>query len=235
MSSIENIVIDIQTGKNAKNELYTAIYKLLYKLCAKYLQYAVSLGWESDDLLSMAWFGVEKAVQDFSPDKEYKFITYLTYHINNSLREFLGNKNTEKVHSILSLDREVCGTDGLTYGETIEDETASDAFDEAEKTDYFNCLYKTLQTLPPEENEVLKSYFWNGETLQHIAANLNKNCSAIVQCKNKGLRRLRNNPKIKECYYEDFAYRYISQSAFNSTWTSSTEWAAIKVMELKAD
>jgi len=235
MSTVEGIVVDIQGGADRKNELYMTIYKYLYQLCKRYLRFASQFGWEFDDLLSAAWFGVERAIKSFEPDKEYKFITYLKYHVNNTVREFLGIRNGKQVYQHYSLDAEIPGTDGLTYGETVEDETTAETFEKAENTDYFNVLYNELEKLKPRQRDAVERYFLNGETLSQIAQTYNVSDNAIQQDKNKGLRELQKSQRLRDCYYEDYAYSHKSLSNFKRTWTSSTEWAALQILEAEKE
>lgn len=231
MSTVEEIVLDIQSGIDRKNELYTAIYKLLYKLCGRYLRFASDFGWEIDDLLSASWFGVERAIKDFELDKGYEFSTYLRHHVNNTIHEFLGIRNGKAVHYHTSLDEEIPGTDEMTYLDTIEDETAADAFEEAEKSVYYSVLLDEVDKLPQMQKDTLKRHFLNNETLNGIATSRNVSRESVRQHERAALRSLRKSKKLRDCYYEDFAYRHVGVTVFNNTWTSSTEWAALKVMQ----
>lgn len=235
MSTVEEVVIDIQNGVNRKNELYGAIYKYLYQLCKRYLRFASQFGWELDDLLSAAWLGVERAINSFDRDKEYKFITYLKYHVNNTVREFLGIRNGKQVYQHYSLDAEISGTDGLTYGETIEDETTAEAFEEAENAVYFSPLHSELEKLKPRQKDAIERYFLKGETLSQIALSYNVSDKMIQQDKNKGLRELRKSQRLRDCYYEDYAYSHKTLTNFKRSWTSSTEWAALQILEAEKE
>lgn len=231
MSTVEEIVIDIQSGTDRKNELYTAIYKWLYKLCGRYLKYASNFGWEIDDLLSASWFGVERAITDFDPDKGYKFSTYLKYRVNTSIQDFLDIRNGKQIHRPLSLDAELPGTDELTLSDTVEDETAADAFEKAEKSVYYSVLLDEVDKLPQIQANTLKRHFLSNETLNGIATSRNVSRESVRQHERAALRTLRKSKKLRNCYYEDFVYRHVGVTVFNNTWTSSTEWAALKVIQ----
>lgn len=206
MSTVEEIVVDIQGGADRKNELYKAIYKFHYKLCKKYLRFASDFGWEFDDLMSAAWFGTERAIKDFDPDKDYKFITY---------------------------DEELPGTEQLTYGDTIEDDGSRLLFENAEKGIYFRVLLEELEKLPQNNKETIKQFYFGNEDITRIADNLKVSKKDVKQYKQKALDELRKNKKIKETYGEEVEFKHTTLAAFRRTWTSSTELAAIRVMESK--
>lgn len=231
MSTVEEIVVDIQGGADRKNELYKAIYKFHYKLCKKYLRFASDFGWEFDDLMSAAWFGTERAINDFDPDKDYKFITYLGYHVVNAIHEFLGIRNGKRLRHNISLDEELPGTEQLTYGDTIEDDGSRLLFENAEKGIYFRVLLEELEKLPQNNRETIKQFYFGNEDITRIADNLKVSKKDVKQYKQKALDELRKNKKIKETYGEEVEFKHTTLAAFRRTWTSSTELAALRIMD----
>lgn len=229
MSTVEELVLLIQKGDNLRNELYSAIYRYLYKLCGKYLRFASLFGWEFNDLLSVAWFGVERAIKDFNPDRGYKFITYLKYHINNSIKEFLGIRGKKQIVSYVSFEEEVPGTENLTFGDTIEDKSTAETLENIENVDYYKDLRNEVEKLLPNTKEVIKQYFFDNYAIADIADNLNISVKEVQGCKNEALNELRKSRCIKN-YREEFAYSYIPLATFNATRTSSTERAALKTI-----
>ena len=231
MSSIEEIVIKIQNGEDLKNELYGRVYKLLYRFCKHYAESAAKLGYDIDDLFSVSWFGVENAIKGYRADKGYKFATYLGYHVKNAIRGFLGYGRAENAQRFISLYEPVRSADNLTLADSLEDVRAAEAFENAENFDYYNALHSEIDKLPQEQKEVIKRRFWGRESMNEIARSKGVSRSAIFQRQGAALRSLRKSPKLKVCYYDEVAYRHIGVKAFNNTWTSSTEWAAIKAFE----
>ena len=231
MSTIEDIVVDIKNGSDRKNELYTAIHKWLYRMCGRYLRFASDFGWEIDDLVSSLWVGVERSIKDFNPDKGYKFITYLKYHVSNTIHEFLGIRNGKPIHRPMSLDAELSEANELTLSDIREDRASADAFEKAEKTDYYFVLYNEIGNLPQIQSDTIKRHFLCNETLSEIASSRNVSRESVRQHERAALKALRNNKKLRDCYHEDFTYRHVSVTAFNNTRTSSTELAVLKTMD----
>lgn len=229
MSSIEEIVIDIQKGIDRKNELYLLIKSFVYQICLKYYPYAKKTGYEFDDLVSCSWFGIEKAIRAFELEKGYKFITYLKFHIRNSIAEFLGFRGSKHLNTI-SLDTPISDTEDLTLGDTLKDETSEELFDKIELNNVGESLWKEVEKLPENERGVISEYYKTNKSYGVIAEDLGVSTERVRQIKQKALRKLRKSPHIREYGAEYFAYRHTTLKAFNTTGTSSTEWAVLKAL-----
>lgn len=232
MSSIEEIVIDIQKGIDRKNELYLLIENYVRKLCLKYYPCAKDIGYEFDDLVSCSWLGIEKAIMDFTPEKGYKFITYLKYHTRNSIAEFLGFRGAKHLDTI-SLDTPIDDTEGLTLGDTVRDEASDEAFNKIEFDVIGESFWKDIEKLSEQEKAVLVGCYKLNKSYGVIAENLGVSNERVRQIKQKALRKLRKSPRIREYGAEYFAYRHTTLKAFNTTGTSSTEWAVLKTLTVE--
>ncbi len=78
----EEMVVLIQQGKSLMGELYMQNKRFIQK-CVKPFQ---SVSNDIDDLMQIAYFGLEKAVRDYKPELEYKFLTFAKFHIINTVR-----------------------------------------------------------------------------------------------------------------------------------------------------
>ncbi len=233
MSSNEELVLRIQRGEDLKNELYQQIYKLVKLICHKY---ALTIDIKSntlEDLYNIAWLGAEKAIQSYNLEKGYKFTTYLRYHIRNAIYEAVGLRGgkLKQEPETISLDMSLGQDDDFKLIETIEDSSARSDLENAEKCDYYDVLYAELGKLPPDTQNVLKEHFLNEKSIAEIADTQKMTTKEVSKLKQLGLRQIRGRKIIRECYYEDYAYRHIGVNTFNNTWTSSTEWATLKIMQ----
>lgn len=231
MSSNEEFVLKIQQGENVKDALFENIYKLLYFFCRSYKAHAEMLGYEIEDLISVSWLGVEKAIESYQPEKGAKFTVYLKYHIKTALSRFFYPKGKKEDITILSLDAPLKNQDSekITLADTLSDEAAAEEFDEAENCDYYDLLISEINRLAPEEIEIIKRHYFESETLTHIAKEKNVSTENIAAKKREALWTLRRSRKLKECYYSDYAYRHISLNEFKHSRTSSTEYAVLQL------
>ncbi len=236
MSSVEEIVLRIKQGEDLKGELYKAIYKLLYHICKRKALYIDDLkGFDIEDLFQSAWIGVERAIKDFDESKGYKFVTYLKFHVKNTINELLGIRNGKKSISALSLDEPLSEDEDICLLDTIEDVKAAEVFDNIEKCDYYDILYSEIDKLPNGEQSVLKRYYFSNESLNDIAESTGGELADIRLYKSRALRHIRKNPKINIYRYDDFICWHVGVESFNNSWTSSVERSVIKLDEFKND
>ena len=235
--SIEELVTEIQAGNTgAKNELWERLHRWVYKLCLKYKLYAEGKGYELDDLISWAWFGVERAISKYTPKKGYKFITITKYHIINTIREGLGLRGHQKEPFTLSLDEPIPNgeDEDTTHLDMLEDESAAVPFEDAEDRAQAEWLWSRVDKLDERRAYVLRAHYKDGAPFIEIGKYLGVAGSRAAQLKNEALRALRKDEELRE-YYNEFAYIHVGVKSFNSTWTSATELAAIKLEELRAE
>lgn len=83
----EKLVQQIQSGiEETMNleQLYLQNRSFIYQQARKYSSYA-----DIDDLMQEAYFGMCEAVKNYRSDKQVKFITYLSYHLQNAFRRYI--------------------------------------------------------------------------------------------------------------------------------------------------
>lgn len=236
--SNEELVLKIKGGAvEYKNQLWKQIRRLVYKLCNRYMQFAYEYcRCDEDDIINTAWFGVERAIYAYDPQKGFKFTSYLSHHIYNTLKELLGIRGRkEPLNGCVSLDEPVKGDNGetedLTMLDTLEDETAPQAF--AVINDRFEneWLWSEVSRLDIQLCETITKHYKYGKSFREIGADGNVSIDCIRQRERKALRQLRQNKVINDYWADMYGYRHIGVGTFNNTWTSSTEWAALKILE----
>lgn len=230
MSSVEDLVIRIQAGEPLKDELYQRIYKLLYLICGRYANYAAKRHYEIDDLVSVAWIGVEKAIQTYQTDKGAKFTFYMEYFTKRTLAAFLGFRKGKPF--VRSLDDPIPGADDLTYGDTIPDPESSIAFEDIEKAvTYGEAVKIALDCLDQAHSDVIIRRFLHNQSFASIAREKNVTIKRIRQIESKALRKIRGNSKLRKFWMGEFYHNFhhVTLSRFNTTWTSTTEQAVLNL------
>ena len=236
--SNEELVLKIKGGAvEYKNQLWKQIRRLVYKLCNRYMQFAYEYCCcDEDDIINTAWFGVERAICAYDAQKGLKFTSYLSHHIYNALKELLGIRGRkEPLNDCVSLDEPVKGEDGetedLTMLDTLEDKTAPQAFAVINDRLENEWLWSEVSRLDVQLCDTITKHYKYGKSFREIGADSNVSIDCIRQREGKALKKLRQNKAINDYWAEMYGYRHIGISTFNNTWTSSTEWAALKIIE----
>ena len=118
----------------------------------------------------------------------------------------------------------------LLPGSANEEE---EILDRIQRKQLCTVLWPMVDSLPDQQPEILRARYQEGRTLKDIAQERGTTLEAIRQQEQKGLRELRKPSKSRQLlpFLEDRLYSKALQGngvgAFQRTWTSSTERAAI--------
>ena len=137
---------------------------------------------------------------------------------------------------IKSIYEDVKGVDNLTVGDTIADDRIDFENDIAaadERRYISQVVGEAINELPEEEKEVIRMSYLEGLPYTTIAQKVDKSVEWVRQLKRKGLRKLRHPRISRRLLDEDIdrrtsSYNHRGISAFNTTWTSSTEQTALQ-------
>ena len=237
----EELAIRVQKQNgNGQAELWDNVKYLVKRIMSKYFSKCESMGIETDDLLQAGYFAMMSAVNDYDPDKGYKFTAYLEFHCRNKAREALGIRTSKKRFPLCGLDDIVPGTEDLKISDIIEDENAALPFEEVVEAVYQAQLRTTLDecldTLPEKERETIKQYYFDGLTLVQIAEKRSVSVEAVRARRNKGLRTLKYSkcarklsPFIERHIITSTAFTRSGFGSFKNTGMSSVEMAAERI------
>lgn len=98
-------------------------------------------------------------------------------------------------------------------------------------------LWREVDSLPGEQPRVLRSLYQEGQTLKQTGDAMGTTLERVRGIKANVLRELRKpRHSRKLCVFlpeivESQAYRHNGVGEFDRTWTSSTEWAALKLLK----
>lgn len=98
-------------------------------------------------------------------------------------------------------------------------------------------LWREVDSLPGEQTCVLRSLYQEGQTLKQTGDAMGTALERVRGIKANALRELRKpRHSRKLCVFlseivESQAYRHNGVGEFDRTWTSSTEWAAFKLLK----
>lgn len=133
---------------------------------------------------------------------------------------------------IKSIYEKVKGVDNLTVGDTIPDNRI-DFENTIAAADERACVRAVVEELPEAEKEIIKLSYFEGLPYSVIAQQIDKSVEWVRQLKRKGLRKLRHPRISRRLLDEDIDrrtlfYNHRGVSAFNTTWTSSTEQTVLQ-------
>ncbi len=235
---MQELVLAARNGApDAMTALWEAVKRLAFRIANQYRNAAaLCSGVDTDDLAQCAALGVMEALRGYTPDKG-AFTTYLEYHVHNACRECLGLKGRERRehYSSVSLDTPIGGdAQDLTIGDTIPDEYAALAFEDAENAHDNQLLRKALDTaldrLPYGMRDTIRLHDLDGLTLQEAADRQGVHRNTAQQWRRTGFNRLRKRQDLRSLYIPNY-HRHKGLAAFKSSWSSVVEDIAIKNVE----
>lgn len=252
-TSNEKLAIAIKNGdKSLVTQLWLNIEKLVALQARKYFgrneARCTSFGVTVEDLTQEGFFAIQKAIDAYEAESEYKFTTYLHYHLLTQFEE-LAHKRTSKqkkhITCMQSLDAGFTLNDDSaeqTLADSLVDENASQSFTHIEDEDYIKSLHDSLEiclsSLPAQDGELVRDMYYRNKQLAQIAS-MHKLPETTVRSRmDSSYRRLRTGKNLVrlKTYRDDIISRYTYHGGFTD-WkhrgSSSTEFI-IEKLESKA-
>lgn len=152
-------------------------------------------------------------------------------------------KESARMARLGSLDGPVKGLDdgeGITVGDMIasDEDLEGDVVDRMESKQLCTVLWECVDTLPDRQPDIIRKRYRDNMTLESIGQVYGVSKDAIRQQERKALRALRKpkhskrlRPYLPEAEIYSMGLTGNGVGRFDRTWTSSTERAALKVMD----
>lgn len=222
--SNEQLAVAIKQGQSEYiGELWNNTYKLLYKLANEYYnrygERCACCGVTLEDIKQESYIAFMGMIEAYEPEKGFKFLSYAKLQLKQRAAALLGN-GTEKKRPLnfsRSLDEPIQGLDGedIYIIDTIEDETAAEAFESTEdnifNTELKNALDRAMREhLTAFQREVITERFYNNKTLSELGAVNGVGFQTIRDTESKALRQLRHHKRELETFIE----HYITDHSF---------------------
>lgn len=147
-------------------------------------------------------------------------------------------KGAAQMAAIGSLDVPVDEDADTPLSDTIAapGDVEGDILDKVQAEQLKAVIWPLVDALPGKQPEALRMRYQEGKPLADIAADLGCSYQNVSQMCREGLRALRRPGKARQLrpfladYIDTHAYRG-STAAFDRTWTSSTEYTALSLVE----
>lgn len=226
----EEIVILIQQGqKEYCSELWELVSKLINMMIGKYAERrTLPNDIEKEDLLQCGYFAMLAAVKAYDRNKEYKFNSYLSFHVKNAVNTAInhGRRSNSTVDiKEFSYNKTISGDDGeeTELLELMQDESTLYEYEHLEVSDIQKHVWEAVAELPERQGEIIRRYYLKGESLTDIAKEKDVAVENIRVRKNEGLKMLFKNRSLRSFYKEYFSEPYINTPLYFSYWRTSPE------------
>lgn len=146
--------------------------------------------------------------------------------------------------SLASLDSPVTGSDGAedtTVGELVSSDQniEEDVLERVQQEQLKAVIWSCVDELPEKAAEAIRARYRDGLTLEQTGERIGTNKEGARQWEAKGLRKLRNTKMSKRLrpFFPEYDRIYsmsiaaVGHDHFERTWTSSTEYAALRLAE----
>ena len=218
----EELVALIQSGeRDHLAELWAQVEKFVAMMARRRLILSDGLGGvEFDDLYNAGYLALVAAVDSFDPTAGRSFVSWLSLALKTAFAEAGGYRSQKQardpLHRAGSTDAPVKEDSETEIGELIADPAAAQAFEDVDEAIYQEQLHaaleRALSALPDNQNTTLRRRFYDGQTLDEIAAAEGVYKETVRQWQNRALRALckerRRLAQFIECwtpYYRNWS------------------------------
>ena len=162
----------------------------------------------------------------------------ISYYLGISKKSVPGLKKVARMRQIASLDSPVEGTEGLTLEDCVpgQEEVEEDALEAVQQEQLKAVLWPMVDNLPGKCGEVLRGRYQDNKTLRELSEELDCSYQMVATLQSNGLREMRKpsrsrrlSPFVRD--YIDIHGYHGSAASFQRTWTSSTEYTALRLAE----
>lgn len=174
-----------------------------------------------------------KAGQDTKTTTMTKLMGVSVEVIDNIRKTSVLVNSTSTDIKLKSMDEDITLLETLPSKQNVENEVIEQIAEQELKRD----LWEFVDELKEIQSKVLHGHFEDGLTFKELADRYNVKYDKLILQKNEALKKLRQNKKLYsklQPYIEDIrsvALQGNGIGRFSRTWTSSTEYVAIKRVE----
>lgn len=221
--SNEELVARIQGGERDRlPELWAQVERFVAKQANRRLVLSGGLGGvEFGDLYNAGYLALAAAVDIYDPLAGMSFIGWLAFHLKSAFAEAGGYRSRKQardpIHRAGSLEAPVEEDSDTTLGEFRADPGAAQAFEDVVNRLYQEqlgaALEEMLAALPGEQRDTLRRRYYEGQTLEQIAAAEGVEVKTVKLRHGAGLRALRRDWRKLERFVEERTPYYQNYSA----------------------
>lgn len=223
----------IQAGERG---LIPELWELLQPLTRKFISRYIfpeqgNRLYEFDDLLDLSYFALIAALEGYDSSKG-AFSTYCFMCVQRATAALRGTLKTHDINrDTVSLNLPLDDTaDAISLIDTLEDKTAAEPFDDAERRVYLEELHaafvKLDEKLTDQERQVIHARYYERRTLEEIGQELTLSKERIRSIEVSAIRKYRRyqyTVNLEAFYDYDKAYQGTGLQSFLHSGMSSVE------------
>jgi len=234
--AVNELAVRARSDSTHVQPLWESVSRFVALRARKYARYNATRLYDTDDLMQAAYLALVDAVESYEPERGSGFLMYLTFHLRRHFEIVAGRRGTKtrpEVHA-LSLDEYLEEENNDTYLDLLPDPAAAAAFDAVIEHLYndqlADALDDCLSRLEPVHAAMIRARFYEGKTINEIAAERSLTYSAARAADAAALRHLRIKSNLerlkefKECIISA-AYKPNGYQAFLQSGSSTVERA----------
>ena len=197
----------IERIQQGGRQLIPELWELLRPLTSAYINRYIFRNrgerlYDADDLMQESYLALLAALDYYQPEKGAFAAVYL-WALQAATRATRGTVSRDAIFTATSLDEplDYSGETEITLGDQLEDTTAGQSFEDAERREYFSELRRLFVEidiqLTPEQRAVIRARYYDGLTLLQTGERL---CLTLEQCRSaegKALRVFRKPHNLK--------------------------------------
>lgn len=167
----------------------------------------------------------------------------ISRYLGISIKQARQLQKDAEMAAIGSLDSPVAGAEDIVLGDSIasNEDIESSILDKLEAQQLKDTLWPLVDALPGKQPEVIRARYQEGRTLEDVGREMGVTGNMVRQIQATALRELRKpsradqlRPFLDEVIYSK-GIRGGGNRAFSRTWTSSTEWAALDILQVQEE
>ena len=226
MQGTNALALKAKNDPEALLQLWQGFSRLAYKIASRYQKVAeANIAVDMDDLRQCAFLGFYEAVQGFDHLRG-DFLTMLSYGVRKACREALGLRGRKREEHYSTVSMETPISEDLAIADTLEDESASTPFEQAEMR---QDIEKALHRLAYDMRTIIRMHDMEGLSLNETARKLGYTKDLVIKRRRGAFRRLRANSTIRQ--YQPIKFRHKTLARFRIDHSSVVEDAVIRRLD----
>lgn len=207
--ALEELVDAYQSGADVIAELWARLCGYYAAKARRYyLRHSSACmrrGVEVDDLVSVGFFALIHSAESYRFENDVPFIAYLHYALRTEYAALLNYKSSkpDALDSACDLDAEIAGTDGLTFADTVRDDSALDFLELDGMREDAEIVRREVGKLPNKQRTVIEQRYFQNRTLAEIGKTLDCSGEYIRQIEKNAIKSLSDNAVLFEIWREN--------------------------------